>query len=170
MKQLYTKRIVRSVLSKIDEDTSMTAATLSKTVPVLNAIQWVSSDIKEIKGDTVRKCFAMCVLGEHSQDTEFEDAVGSIAQLVELFRTAQKKVIIESAMTPEEFMQEDEDIPTCEEMGENWEEYLLMSRNAEQRNLPSLEKQRHVPPILLRMFDELNEKGMVDLVPAIDNV
>ena len=69
MKQLYTKRIVRSVLSKIDEDTSITAATLSKTVPVLNAIQWVSSAIKEIKGETVRKCFAMCGLGEHSQDT-----------------------------------------------------------------------------------------------------
>ena len=159
-----------SVLSKIDKGASITDAALSKTVAVLNAIQWVSSVIKEIKGETVRKCFTRCGLGEHSHDTEFEDDDVPIAQLVELFRTAQKKVIIESAMTQEEFMQEDEDIPTCEEMGENWEEYLLMSRNAEQRNLPSLEKQRHVPPILLRMFDELNEKGMVDLVPAIDNV
>ena len=74
-------------------------------------------------------------------------------------------------MTPEEFMQEDEDIPTCEEMGENWEEDLLMSRNAETED--GLTEEPSViaeAPRLLRMFDELNEKGMVDLVPAIDNV
>ena len=64
----------------------------------------------------------MCGLGEHSQDTQFEDDDVPIAQLVLLFRTAQQKVIIESAMASEEFMQVDEDIPTCEEMGENWEE------------------------------------------------
>ena len=56
---------MRSVLSKIDKDASVTAATLSKTMPVLNAIQWVSSAIKEIKGETVRKCFTRCGLGEN---------------------------------------------------------------------------------------------------------
>ena len=56
---------------------------------VLNAIQWVSSAIREIKGEPVRKCFAGCGLVEHSQDTEFEDDNVPIAQLiVELFRTA----------------------------------------------------------------------------------
>ena len=50
---------------------------------------WVSSAIKEIKGEPVRKCFAGCGLVEHSQDTEFEDDNVPIAQLiVELFRTA----------------------------------------------------------------------------------
>ena len=88
IQQLYTKRIVRSVLSKIDKGASITAAALSKTVTVLNAIQWVSSAINEIKGEAVRKCFTRCGLGEHSHDTEFEDDNVPIAQLVELFRTA----------------------------------------------------------------------------------
>ena len=95
IQQLYKKSIVLSVLSKIDKGASITAAALSKTVAVLNAIQWVSSVIKEIKGEPVRKCFTRCGLGEHSHDTEFEDDDVPIAQLVELFRTAQKKVIID---------------------------------------------------------------------------
>ena len=82
---------MQPVLSKIDKDASVTAATLSKTMTVLNAIQWVSSAIKEIKGEPVRKCFAGCGLVEHSQDTEFEDDDVPIAQLVELFRTAHKR-------------------------------------------------------------------------------
>mgnify|MGYP007133225836 CR=1 FL=1 len=68
-------------------------------------------------------------------------------------------------MTPEEFMQVDEDIPTCEEMGESWDEDLLMSRVAETEDdlteEPSIIGEATPCVIMshqeaLRMFDEFD--------------
>ena len=66
-------------------------------------------------------------------------------------------------MTPEEFMQLDEDIPTCEEMEESWDEDLLMSRVAETEDdlteEPSIIGEATIKSHqeALRMFDEFDE-------------
>ena len=59
MKQLYRKKLIRSVLSKIGDGQNVRADALSKCVTVLDAVQWINSSINKIKGLKVLKVALM---------------------------------------------------------------------------------------------------------------
>ena len=55
----YRTLLLRYVLSKIDQTTS-TAAKISKSVTVLRAIRWVAEGWNSVKSETIVKCFRKC--------------------------------------------------------------------------------------------------------------
>ena len=112
IKQLYRKKLLRSVISKIDDNEQSSASSLSKSVNVLDAILWVSSAMNEVSGQTVQKCFLRCGFAATPEEESDDDDI-PIAELVKLMKNAQKKITTCSEMTPEEFLKIDEDIPTC---------------------------------------------------------
>ncbi|XP_052792208.1 tigger transposable element-derived protein 6-like [Mya arenaria] len=67
MNQFYKKKLLRSVVSKIGDDT-VNVNSVSKCITVLDAIQWVSTAVKEGKAETVNKCFL------NAGVTAFDDA------------------------------------------------------------------------------------------------
>jgi len=89
IKQLYRKKLLRSVISKIDEQSS--ASSLSKSVNVLDAFLWVSFSMNEVKGQPVQKCFRRCGFAATPED-ECDDNEITIAELVTLMKNAQKKM------------------------------------------------------------------------------
>ncbi|XP_052221853.1 tigger transposable element-derived protein 6-like [Dreissena polymorpha] len=127
MKQLYRKRLLRSVLSKINKE-SMSAVELSKCVSVLDAVQWVHSSVNEIKRETVSGCFKKS--GVHFDDSdnlplsELSDNM-SLSELRDMLRTAQTDLKLENAMSAEEFEAIDSNIPVHSDLSENWEKELM---------------------------------------------
>ena len=56
-KQLYKKKLLRRVISRIDSSSSTDIKEVQQQINVYNAIQWISEAVKEVKKETVTKCF-----------------------------------------------------------------------------------------------------------------
>ena len=56
MKVLYRKHLVRSVLSKIGDEETVSAESLSKGVTALNSINLVNLAVKDITPNCLEKC------------------------------------------------------------------------------------------------------------------
>ncbi|XP_045195023.2 tigger transposable element-derived protein 6-like [Mercenaria mercenaria] len=149
MKQFYRKRLLRSVLAKIDDESVVSAESVSKSLNVLDAVQWVNSSIKDVKADTVTKCFRKAgfkeslfasdsVVVDDDDDDDDEDDNVPIQELVELMRVANKKISLGDTMTVKEYLDVDSNIPNGEDLSENWESDLLQThKNTESEPVDS---------------------------------
>lgn len=134
LKQIYKKRLLRSVISKIDENESVSADTVCKSVTVLDTVNWISTSVKEIKPETVTKCFRKCGLfireggtvSECNDDDDNDDNI-PILELVEMMRAAHGKISFKDKMSSEEYCGMDDSVPTCEGLSDNWEADLTDS-------------------------------------------
>ncbi|XP_053388741.1 tigger transposable element-derived protein 6-like [Mercenaria mercenaria] len=121
MKQFYRKRLLRSVIAKIDNESVVSAESVSKSLNVMDAVQWVNSSIKDVKADTVTKCFRKAGFKESlfasdsvvvdDDDDDDEDDNVPIQELVELMRVANKKISLGDTMALKEYLDVDSDIP-----------------------------------------------------------
>lgn len=129
MKVLYRKRLIRSVLSKIDDGDTVSAESVSRSVTVLDAIHFVNLAVKDIQPETVEKCFRKAgVLFTHDTAEEtYEDDDVPLAELVEIMRAAQGKIQTKEAMTAQDFAAIDTNAPVHEELDSDWEKQLVSS-------------------------------------------
>ena len=83
VKLLYRKRLLRAVLAKVDS--GMAVQDIQKSISVLDACQWISASVKEVRAATVSKCFSKAgfeVLEDTEDDFDEEDNI-PLARLVE---------------------------------------------------------------------------------------
>lgn len=130
----YRALLLRHVLSKIDQTTS-TAAEISKSVTVLRAIRWVAEGWSSVKSGTIIKCFIKC--GVLSSESGFLARVGSsedpfddVDEVCEL--RALVSELPDSTCSPEEYVTGDNSLPVCDDTGEDWDERFLASISQEQ--------------------------------------
>lgn len=85
-KVLYRKSLVRCVLARMEPCNKATV--ISKSVIVLDAIQWLSSAWDRIQRSTIQACFRKAGFFSDQEavkeETENEDALGHDAELVDL--------------------------------------------------------------------------------------
>ena len=101
MNVLFRKRLVRSVLSTIDDGETVSAESVSKSVTVLNAINFVNLAAKDITPNSVEKCFVKAGIPLTGQHEEYENDDVPLAELVEIMREAQGMIHTEEPLTAE---------------------------------------------------------------------
>ena len=81
----YRKRLLRHVLNKMETATS--ATDVARSVSVLDACQWLSASVNEVKKSTVEKCFISCGLfcvpsvPRHDSDDEDDLPLSHLLQI-----------------------------------------------------------------------------------------
>jgi len=103
MKVLYRKLLVRSVLSKIDDVVRVSAESVSKSVTVLNAINFVNLAGKDITPNCLEKCFVDAGIPLTSQHEEYENDDVPLVELVEIICAAQRKIHTKEPMMVEDY-------------------------------------------------------------------
>jgi len=125
MNVLFRKRLVRSVLSTIDDGETVSAESVSKSVTVLNAINFVNLAAKDITPNSVEKCFVKAGIPLTGQHEEYENDDVPLAELVEIMRAAQGMIHTEEPLTAEYYDVIDQDAPIHEELDSEWESELV---------------------------------------------
>ena len=167
----YRTLLLRYVLSKIDQTTS-TAAEISKSVTVFRAIRWVAEGWSSVKSETiVVKCFRKCgMISSESivvaQIGTSEDPFNDVDEVCEL--RALVGELPDSTYSPEEYVTGDNSLPVCDDAGDDWDDRFLASISQEQVKIEEAEDEEdelydlEPPPPKLRTFQEA--------VSAIENV
>ena len=90
MKLHYRKRLLRSVLARVDDD--HTVESISKSVSVLDACHWIVDSVKDISPTTVGKCFANARFSVDPADSSVNDPEDDLspAQLMASFKNCAK--------------------------------------------------------------------------------
>lgn len=125
----YRRLLLRYVLAKIDSCSC--ASEVAKSVNILTAIRWISQAWKEVKPDTITKCFKSCgiLTDEMSVSSrDEEDPFQDIDAGLELSGLISSMLGTEGHCSADEYVNGDNNIPTCVEIDdENWEETFLES-------------------------------------------
>ena len=106
----------------------MTSKRLAKSATDLDAIQWVSAAVKEVKPETVTKCFKKAGVDKTGQtsDSDNDDVKGlPLNELRELVRATRNGLNIQDDMTLDQYVNIDNDVPVTAELSENWQDDLL---------------------------------------------
>ena len=102
----YRKKLVKHVVSRIDEDKS--ASDIIKEVDVLVALRWVVQAWSEVSDETIRKCFKRCGIVEevmHVDGGEMEENDSEFDSLV-------KELCAEASAS--EYASFDDNVDACE--------------------------------------------------------
>ena len=163
----YRKLFLRFVISKIDE--CDTASEVVKSVSILQAIRWVAQAWEAVKKETISKCFrkggilddnfALVSCECEDQDPFRElDSQPTGDELEDLIH--QLNMPAETRCSVSEYMNGDDDLPTCSEQDdETWEDEFFASIVSEQ---PPLEREEpddvtfdlEPPPLKIKNFGE----------------
>ena len=128
IKQIYRKKILRSVLSKIKPNETVSCESLANSVSILDAVQWITASLKEVRSESVMKCFRMARVIKPG----FNDMGGLRAdnpaeyELRELMRCLQKKLNLGfDMMAPSDYENIDKDLAVSAKLGDSWSSALL---------------------------------------------
>ena len=113
MKVFYGKNFLYHVVSKIDEMSS--AAEVSSSVNVLQAISWITQAWRSVEEKTISACFAKSGFIHCHQFDDVELQLPDVAEELE-------EVCPED---PEEFVTMDDNLATFESTDDSWEQKLL---------------------------------------------
>ena len=130
----YRTLLLRYVLSIIDQTTS-TAAEISKSVTVFRAIRWVAEGWSSVKSETIVKCFRKCgIISSESVVVAWigasEDPFNDVDEACEL--RALIGELSDSTCSPEEYVTGDNSLPLCDDAGDDWDDRFLASISQEQ--------------------------------------
>ena len=107
----YRKRLVKFVLSRIQEDASATE--IVKGVDVLMAIRWIQDAWKEVTNSTIKNCFEKCGIKRDDESIEVLEADDlEFDALLKEFSTD---------ITADEYVSFDENLPVSEPMVNTFE-------------------------------------------------
>ncbi len=113
-------------MSKIDES-SCTAAEISKSVNVLRAIRWVAEARNLVKPETIVTCFKNCGIAcgasaVYSRIGVDEDPFNDVEELAALLSQ-----VGGSTCSPHEYVSGDDNIPVCDDamLGDDWDDQFL---------------------------------------------
>lgn len=112
----YRTRLLRSVLAKLK--TSQCASEVARSVNVLDACSWISSAVKEVKRETVVKCFVKAGVIP-KPDVEFDDEDD-----LPLSQLLLSELHLAEPLSVEDYADIDADVPATEELPEGWEKQL----------------------------------------------
>ena len=161
----YRRLLLRFILAKIESCT--TATEVASSINVLNAIHWIAQAWKEVKPETIAKCFRKAgMLTEEMNvrvidDTDpFADIEGSegLAELISQVASGQDRCSVE------EYVDGDSITPVCAEFDDqNWEEAFIQSltepAETEQHSDEETDDETDLPPpaLKIRSFREALE-------------
>lgn len=118
MKGYYRTRLLRAVLSKIE--TSSSASETAKATSCLDACHWVAAAVKNIRKETVVRCFQKAGLGSQSEDNDPDDDL----PLARFLPVALEQLEVDEPMSLDEYEDIDASVPATEDMGAGWEQQL----------------------------------------------
>ena len=129
----YRTLLLRYVLSKIDQTTD-TAADISKSVNVLKAIRWVA------------KCFKKCgiISGESAVVARIganEDPFDDVDEARKLTALVDELGLHDSTCSPQEYVTGDDNLPVCDDAGGDWDEHFLAGLSRDQADTEEPEDQ-----------------------------
>ena len=120
-KARYRKRLLRSVIAKIDDASN--ASEVAKAVNVLDAVYWIGGAWQETKEETIRKCFRK---GGFNVDTEESDVIeerdDELRTLIEEINAGSSETC-----TVEQYLNFDDDLPTEATYDGEWEEQIVQN-------------------------------------------
>ena len=125
VKSHYRKRLLRKVISMVDR--KQEASLIAKDITVYDACLWISQAQKSVSEETVQKCFARCGFkSDPDMDYTIAEFVATDPELTSVVEMATTALSLDNPMTADEYVTWDEDTPSTEELGDNWEEELLL--------------------------------------------
>ena len=141
----YRTLLLRYVLSKIDQ-TTYTAADISKSVNVLKAIRWVAEGWGSVKRETIVKCFKKCgiISGESAVVARIganEDPFDDVDEARELTALVDELGLHDSTCSPQEYVTGDDNLPVCDDAGDDWDEHFLAGLSRDQADTEEPEDQ-----------------------------
>ncbi|XP_064647061.1 tigger transposable element-derived protein 6-like [Lineus longissimus] len=119
IKKNYRRRLLQAVLLRMDKEEDISK--LSKCVSVLDACEWVTAAVKEVKSTTVRACFARSGFTDDVIDEDPEDNL----PLAQLIQEAQIHFGIDDIMDVEDYIGFDGDTAVTDDVMEGYEQRLL---------------------------------------------
>ncbi|XP_070573830.1 tigger transposable element-derived protein 6-like [Ptychodera flava] len=119
-KARYRKRLLRSVLAKIDDASN--ASEVAKSVNVLDAVYWISGAWRETKEETIRKCFRK---GGFRVDTDESDVSEETEDESELRTLIQEVNQGCSDCTVDQYLNFDDALPTEATYDGEWEDQIV---------------------------------------------
>ena len=120
IKQNYRKHFLTRILNHIDDDCQ--PKEIAKSVTVLDACIWVSNCVKSINRKTVQRCFAKCGFPDENVDKTFQIAYDEeLSNFIKLLPLPS-----ENLMDPNDFIEMEEEVPTHEELDEDWESGIIL--------------------------------------------
>ena len=98
---------------------------MARCVTVLDACQWVASAWKETKTSTVGKCFTMSAFPAAVADAEDGEDDLQLSDLANLLQANTISLYLRDPMIADEHVMIDDDLPTMETTGIDWEQSIL---------------------------------------------
>ena len=142
----YRTLLLRYVLSKIDQTTD-TAADISKSVNVLKAIRWVAEGWGSVKSETIVKCFKKC--GITSDESAVvariganEDPFNDVNEACELTALVDELGLHDSTCSPQEYVTGDDNLPVCDDAGDDWDEHFIAELSQDQADTEEPEDEK----------------------------
>ncbi|XP_041346709.1 tigger transposable element-derived protein 6-like [Gigantopelta aegis] len=135
MKMGYRKRLLRSVIARLDSEENVSSADVAKSVSVLDAVQWLKAAVKDVRTETVKRCFAKAGIRSAATPTNEDDDPDDdvhLSKLRELVVMANGRLEIDDHMSVEEYSNMDFDLPVCENLEEDWEDTLVHRINGKE--------------------------------------
>ena len=103
------------------------ASLIAKDINVDDPFLWISQAQKSVSEETVQKCFARCGFkSDPEMDYAVAEVVATDPELTSVVEMATTALSLDNPMTADEYVTWDEDTPSREELGDNWEEELLL--------------------------------------------
>ena len=124
IKSHYRTKLLRSVLAKLH--TTDSASDVAKSVTVLDACSWLAGAMKQVKPETVVKCFAKAgIVPPTDSDSDDEDFyLEDELPLSALVSSVSDQLNIPQSLSAREYTDMDNDAPATEELQEGWEKEL----------------------------------------------
>ncbi|KAL4230073.1 hypothetical protein ACF0H5_010458 [Mactra antiquata] len=122
------KRLIRHILCKVESSQdAINSEDIAKSVDVLYAIRFLNGAIKDIKKDTVLRCFLKAgfrfngTCDDESDDCFEDDDI----PILELVKAMKQRNIIAGSTDVNEYSCLDDDIQVHEELSSDWESQLV---------------------------------------------
>ena len=133
-KKNYRKNLLFRVISGMDSNSS--ANELVKSISVVDACRWIWQSVKEIKPETVSRCFQMCGFLSTRTDYVCDDVKDDEHTLNELMIGL--NLPENQAIDFDEFLTMDQDIPVHEELSPEWEKEIINEISEENVTEPNI--------------------------------
>ena len=123
----YKRRLLQYVLARIEESES--ASEVVKSVNVLTAIRWVAQAWKEVKSETIQKCFRNAGILDNDMEVSQIPDNDDLYEDIDQAQVLQELILetnLESACYMEEYVQSEDSLPICHEYDdEKWDDQFM---------------------------------------------
>lgn len=170
-KLMYRKRLLRSILSFIDTDSPPGASDVQRygtqldtcDITELDACYWVRGACRDIKPETVTKCFLKAGFPGDEAAAEVVPEPDHQTELSELLSLTAAALLLSQPMDAQAYCRIDADVPSCEELDLGWEDALIEDLRAKRAKVvncstPEGDSEEGLPDELEVVEEEVGEE------------